>query len=329
MGALDHQIGFADETTYGTLVTPTRFYEYNSEGIAEAEGRTEGDPLRVGTYVKRSDRFTPYFVGAAGSVQFDVLSKGFGYFLKHMLGAVATDQPDSAGNPTVYRHTGTVGELFGKAFTCQVARPFHPSGTVQPFTFEGGKITEWTISNSVDGNLVLDLGVDFQQVATATALATASYPSSMEPLTWAGGLVTIGGSAYDVTEISIAGSNNLDVDRRQIRANTDKKEPTAGRREITFSLSADFDSLTQRNRAHAAVRADALASLVASWTSPTLISGTYYPKLTVTVPAARFDSWEAAAAGPEAISQSLSGVGLFDGTNSAVSIEYISVDTTP
>jgi len=326
---LDHQIGFADETTYGTPVTPvTRFFEYNSEGIAESEGRTEGDPLRVGTYVKRSDRFTPYFAGAAGSVQLDVLTKGFGYFLKHMLGAVATSGP---AETAAYTHTGTIGDLLGDCFTCQVARPFHPSGTVQPFTYEGGKVTEWTLSNSVDGNLVLDLGLDFEQVATATALASASYPSGMDNLTWAGGVVTIGGSNYDVTEISIAGSNNLDVERRQIRGNTDKKEPTAGRREVTFSLSADFDSLTQRNRAHAAARADALAALVATWTGPTIITGatTIKPKLKVTLPAARFDSWEGAAAGPDAISQSLSGVGLFNGTDSAVSIEYVSADTTP
>jgi hypothetical protein len=243
-----------------------------------------------------------------------------------MLGAVATTGP---AETVVYTHTGTVGDLLGDFFTCQVARPFHPSGTVQPFTYSGGKITEWTLSNSVDGNLVLDLGLDFQQVATATALATASYPASMDNLTWAGGTVTVGGSQFDVTEISISGNNNLDVERRQIRGNTLKKEPTAGRREITWSMSADFDSLTQRNRAHAAARPDALAQIVATWNGPTLLGSTLYPQYKVTIPAARFDSWEAAAAGPDAISQSLSGVGLFDGTNSAISVAYQTADTTP
>lgn len=323
---LDHQIGFADESVYGTPVTVSRFFEYNSEGIAESEGRTEGDPLRVGTYARRSDRFTPYFAGAAGTVQLDVMSKGFGYFLKHMLGTVATTGP---AETVVYTHTGTVGELLGDYFTCQVNRPFHPSGTNQAFTYSGGKVTEWTLSNSVDGNLVLDLGMDFQQVATATALASASYPSGMDNLTWAGGVVTVGGTQFDVTEISVSGNNGLDVERRQIRGNTLKKEPTAGRREITWSLSADFDSLTQRNRAHAAARADALASIVATWNGPTLAGTTLYPQYKVTIPAARFDSWEAAAAGPDAISQSLSGVGLFDGTNSAISVAYQTVDTTP
>jgi len=326
---LDQQIGFADETTWGTPVTPvTKFFEFNSEGIEESEGRTEGDPLRVGTYTKRSDRFTPYFAGASGSIQFDVLSKGFGYFLKHMLGAVATTGP---AETAAYTHTGTMGDLFGKGFTCQVGRPLYPSGTVQPFTYEGGKITEWTLSNSVDGNLVLDLGVDFQQVATATALTTATYPSGMDNLTWAGGTVTIGGTQVDLTDISIKGNNNLNTDRRYISGSTDKKEPTSGRRDVEFSLTADFTDLTQRNRAHATTKAGALAALVATWSGPTIISGatTLYPKLVVTIPAARFDAWKGAADGPDGIMQELSGVGLFDGTNSTVSIAYTSADTTP
>lgn len=325
---IDHQIGFGDESTYGTAVTVDRFFEYNSEAIAETEGRTEGDPLRVGQHYRRSDRWTPYFSGAAGPVQLDVLTKGFGYFLKHMLGTTGTTGP---AETAAYTHAGTVGDLWGDFFTCQVVRPFNPSGTAQAFTYSGGKITEWALSNAVDGNLLLDLGLDFQQVATDTAKATASYPSGMENLSWAGAVVTIGGSQYDVTDISISGNNGVNVDRRFLAGTTDKKEPTSGRRELTFSLTADFDSLTQRNRAHADARADALAEIVATWTGPTAIAGTttpLYPKLTVTIPAARFDSWQGAAGGPEGITQTLSGVGLDDTTGTTVEIDYVSADAT-
>ena len=325
MGILDQQIGFADESTYGTAATVTRFFEFNSESIEEAEGRTEGDPLRVGTFVRRSDRFTPYFAGASGTIEFDVLSKGFGFWLKHMLGQVATTGPTET---SVYTHTGTMADLYGKSFTCQVGRPFNPSGTVQPFTYSGGKVTEWTLSNSVDANLVLSLGVDFQSVDHATELATASYPSGMEPLTWAGGVLTIDGDAFDITEVSISGNNGLDVDRRQIRANTAKKEPTGGRREVEFSISADFDSMDQRNRVHSTTRSGALASIVTTWNGPTLLGTSLYPSVTVTLPAARFDSWSAANGGPEAISQTLSGVGTYDGTNSAVTIAIANADAT-
>ena len=316
MGAMDFQLGVVDEVTYGTFVAPTRFFEYDSENIAESYGRTEGDPLRRGSAFLRDDRFTPYFAGAAGSVNMAVLTKGFGFWLKHMLGTVGT----TGSGP--YTHTGIEGSLVGDSFTLQVNRPFNPSGTDQAFAYTGGKVTEWTLSNSVDANLMLELALDFMQVDTAQALATASYPTAMDNLTWAGGVVTIGGSAYDITEISVAGNNGYDVERRQIRGSTNKKEPTASRREVTWSISADFDSMTQRNRAAAATRAGALAAITAAWTFGT-------SSLTVSIPAARFDEWSGATEGTDAISQSLSGVGRYNGSASPVSIAYVTADATP
>lgn len=324
MGALDHQLGLVDEVTYATAPVVTRFFEYNSESLEDQPMRTEGDPLRAG-FVKRSDRFTPWSAGAAGSVQLDVLTKGFGIWLKHMLGAVATTGP---AETTVYTHTATVAELFGKSFALQVNRPFHPAGTNQAFTFAGGKVVDWTLSNSVDANLVLDLNLDFASVTTATALATASYPASMDNLTWAGGTVTIGGANIDVNEFSLKGTNGLKTDRRAIRASTVKKEPTAGRRELEFSLSADFDSLTQRARAVADTRAGALAAITAKWVGPTLLGTTIYPELLVTIPAARFDTWKGSSNGPEAITQELSGAVRYDGSANPCTIAYKSADVT-
>lgn len=326
MGALDQQVGIVNEVTYGTPVVVTKFYEFNQEAITETEGRTEGDPLRVGTFVKRSDRFTPYFSGAAGNLQMDVLTKGFGYWLQHMLGSTATTGPVET---SVYTHTATMADLIGKFFTLQVARPFHPSGTVQAFTYSGGKVSKWQLSNNVDGNLVMDLDVDFQNVATATALAVASYPTAMENFTWAGGVVTVAGANFDITEFSVSGDNGLDVGRRQIRANTLKKEPTGGRRDLTWSMKADFQDLTQRTLVHAATAAGNLAQIIATWNGPTLLGTTLFPKLTLTIPAARFDVWKAANDKPQGLDQDLSGVGLYNGTLSPVTIAYSSADVTP
>jgi hypothetical protein len=322
---MDHQLGVVDESTYGTAVTVTRFFEYESENIAETYGRTEGDPLRTGSGVIRHDRFTPYFAGAAGTIQMTALTKGFGFWLKHMLGGVATTGP---AETSVYTHTGTEGSLVGDSFTCQVNRPFHPSGTNQAFTYSGGKVAKWTLSNSVEGHLLLDLDCDFQKVDTGVALATASYPSGMDPFSWVKGVITIGGSDYDVTEFSLEWDNGLNVDRRQIRNNALKKEPTAGRRSGTFSLSADFDSLTQRNRAAADTRAGALAAVTATWKGPTLLGSTIYPEFSVSIPAGRFDEWSGATEGTDAITQELSGVVRYDGTNSPVTVTYKSADTT-
>lgn len=331
MTALDQALVVKKETTWGTAATLSsgaKAFEFNSESIEESYGRTEGDPLRVATFTKRNDRFTPYFSGAAGSIELDVMTKGFGFWLEHMFGQVATTGP---AETTVYTHTGSNADLFGKGITAQIQRPFHPSGTAQAFTYEGGKVTEWEFANSVDGNLVCTLGLDFQQVATGTALQdpTSLYPTGMENLTWAGGVISIGGSGYPVSEISVKGNNGLNVDRRYINGSTDKSEQTGGRREVTFSLSADFESLTQRNRAAGITRSATLAAFTGTWTGPTLLGSTLYPSLQISIPALRFDEWKAANEGPEGISQELSGVGLFDGTNSTASVIYKTADSTP
>lgn len=326
MGLLDHQLMIGEESVYGTAVTPNRTFEFNSEGITEAYGRVESEALRVGQFVSRSDRWTPYFQGAAGSVSMDVLTKGFGVWLKHMLGGVSSSGPSADG---AYTHTFTIADLWTKSLTLQTNRPFNPSGTAQPFTYSGGKITEWTLSNSVDGNLVLEAGLDFAKGDTATALAAAAYPTNMDNFTWVGGTVTIGGVAYDVTEFAVACNNGMNVDRRAIRNNSDKKEPTGGRRELSFSFAADFDSLAQRNRAAAATRAGALAEVKGKWVGPVAIGGTTFPSIEVKIPVGRFDEWSAAAEGPDAISQSLSGMGMFDGTNSPATVTLVTADTTP
>ena len=65
MGAMDHQLGVANESTYGTAVTVSRFFEYESEGIEESYGRTEGDPLRLGlSWLTKADNVNITDTGA-------------------------------------------------------------------------------------------------------------------------------------------------------------------------------------------------------------------------------------------------------------------------
>src|SRR5437868_4912987 len=112
MAQLDHQLTAIKEVTYATAITTTRAWEFNSEGIEDDARRTEGNPMRTG-FAIRSDRSTPWMGGYAGDVEFDVLTKGFGFWLEMMLGSVVTTGP---AETTVYTHTGTMADLFGKSF---------------------------------------------------------------------------------------------------------------------------------------------------------------------------------------------------------------------
>lgn len=322
VSALNAQVGFAEEATHGVVAVPSRFTEFNSEGITASYARVESNGLRPGRLHRSESRFSTYLEGAEGDLEMEVGSKGFGIWLKHMLGQITT-APGAAGE--VATHTATPASLAGKSLTVQVGRPFYTGATVQPFTYAGGKVTSWELSNSNDGNLMAKLSMDFATEDTATALAAASYPTGLETLSWVGGAVTIAGTAFDVMECSVSGENTLKTDRRYLRNNPAKKEQIGdGYREGEFSLTADFDSLTQRNRVAAATAAGASAEVRLKWEGKTL-AGTTFPSLELVL-AGRFDVFKANVGGPEAVTQEVTGTYLGP---SAISAIYKSLDSAP
>lgn len=327
MSAIDQQFGAKKEVTFNTPVTVDRFWEMEQgSDLGVIAGRTEGNPLRPAQWVARSDRWVPYVDHMEGHLDFGMLTKSFGFWLEHMLGQVATTGPVET---TVYTHTGTMADLLGKSFTCQMTKPFNPAGTVQAVTASGCKIPKWTISNTVDGMLMLGLDIWGASYTTATGTATASYTTGMEPFSWAGGVINVGGSNYDVTDFSMEVDNGLDLDRKQIRGSTTPKEPTAGARTVSFTYTADFDALTQHNRVVATTVAAAQAQIIATWNGPTLLGSTLFPRIQVTIPVGRHDAWDAQNAAAAGIKQTLSGVGKYDGTNSPVTVAIATADTTP
>lgn len=322
MSGLFAQIGFVDEVTYDTPVAVTKFFEFTKEGIEGKYERIDSKALRAGTRVLRSDRFQVNPKGASGSVEFEVLNKGFGFFLKHMLGTV-----DTTGTGP-YVHTGTVGSLTGDFFTCQVGRTMVGTETATPFTYSGGKVTSWELSNSVDGILTLALNMDFATEAYsgagALSLQAASYPASAELFTFTGGTIQIAGTEVHVKDISIKGDNGLDTERYFLRSSTKKKEPLEkDQRKYEFDLTLDYLDTTQYARVASATAAGAVATLSATWTSP---GGQI---VAVSATAARFDAGTPQVEGADLLEQKLSGMLLDTGSGSPVTIAYTTSDVTP
>jgi len=331
--ALLSQFGVVDEVTYGTAVAVTRFFETNGVPTIRPEmERAEADTLRAGSRVQSSLSFAPYSTGGVGTVNMPVPTKGFGWWLKHMLGTVASGSVVDSN----YTHTGTLGSLLGDFFTAQVGRPFAgSSAAAQPFTGEGGKITSWELSCDVDGLLTFTAELDFEDVSVATsgayALQTASYPSGALVFSFTGAALTIGGSSFEVKNLTIGCDNGLDVDRRFLRGSGLKKEPLeSAKREITFDCEAEFGSLTEYNRYVNTAAASTMAALVATFTGPVAHAGATLPTLVVTIPAARFDNVDLSEGDNGAtIMQSISGVARDNLSASPITIAYTTTDATP
>jgi hypothetical protein len=324
---LNTQLGVVDEVTYGTPVTVTRFFEYNSESIKADQARVESRGMRRGNRVMRSDRFMPYTKGAKGSVTLDVMGKGFGFWLKHMVGTVGTTGPTDSN----YTHTGTVGSLLGDFFTLQVNRPFHPAGTDQAFTYHGGKVTKWELSCDLDGLLVCKLDLDFEDHDTTTGLATASYPTAMKPLSFVAGVVEVDDVAVNTRKFKVTCDNKLDTDRRFVRASSLKSEPVeTDVREITWELELEFESLTQYNKFRSATAAGAmLTKLEGIFTGDVALSGATLPQLAITMNDCRVDDGAPAVSGPGPLMLPISGKVLSDGSDEPISLAYRTNDTTP
>lgn len=317
----DSYLGVAEETTYGTPVAPSRFFEMMSESITGTYERIDSEAYRAGQRVLHQDRFAANPKGAGGDVKLEALDSGFGLLLTHALGAVTSGTP-TGGFTT---HTATVGGLDGKSLTVQVGRVDNTGG-LHPFTYEGGKITTWELSNAVDGVLGVSFEFDFARETIGAgagpyAVATPTYGVGAQLFTFVGGSVDIGGTAFAVSDIAIKGDNSLKADRW---ATTGKREPLEeGMRSYEFELKGEYEGLSHSQRVAAAVASGAIASVSLTWASP------QGGELAVSVPAGRFDEAPVNFDGAKIIEQSLKGVALWDGATSPVTVAYTSKDVAP
>lgn len=312
----DTYVGFAEEATYATFLPPTNFLEFASEGLQGKYERIEAEGLRASSTVLRADRWAVNPKGAEGDLKVEVLDVGFELLLKHALGTLSSAAP--VGGFTV--HTITPGDLKGRSLAVKVGR-VDVGGTVNPYDYAGGKVKGFELSNAVDGVLNLSLDMDFAKETPGGASATPTYPTFTSQLfTFAGGFVTIGGTEFSVTDVSIKGENGLKTDRYGLRsagAGTTKREPLSeGLRQFSFDLKGEFEGLTHYNRVASATTAGAQAVMAFQWDSP------QGGQLKVDIPIARFDEGSVNVDGAKVIEQPLSGKVLTSGTGAPITVTY-------
>ena len=118
---LSASFGIATESTFGTPVAATRFYEFDSETLGMKKHTAQGLGLRQGGLGKRGAR--RIFTGreAGGDVNLDAPTAGLGLLLQHMLGSFTTTATSVGGG--LYQQVHNLGSLNGKSFTTQVVKP--------------------------------------------------------------------------------------------------------------------------------------------------------------------------------------------------------------
>lgn len=249
----DCSVGIAKESTYGTGVTVTRFLEFLTESFDYNKNIVQGKGLRVGSTVARSARRVVTTSDAGGDFSMECVSKGMGLLWEQCMGTGSSNVISGSDYQQVFTFADTMPSA-----TWQKGLP-RVDGTVDAYTFTGGKVDsfEFTFGEEI---ATLSVTVDAQDVTTGTAYATPSYASSPNLFHFANGSLYTG-SLTEPTTNSLASaatelanvrsgtvkvSHSLGADRYNFGASGLKASPNVGLREITGTLTVEYDSTTFR-----------------------------------------------------------------------------------
>jgi hypothetical protein len=193
---------------------------------------------------------------------------------------------------------------------------------VQPFSYTGCVVKGWEISVDAKGIGKLQVDVVGQDESLAESLATVVYPTTPTLLTWVQGAVTVAGGAARIKKFSLKASHSLDDDDYALGSALRGRPEENGLREITGTIEAEFDSLTDYNR----FRDGTETAIVLDFVGPT-ISGVQKFGLTLTVNA-RIDGKTPSVSGPGVLQRSMPFKIVDNGTTSYKAL-YRTTDATP
>jgi len=314
------QLGIAAETTFNTPVTVTRFYEFTSENLNYNKRVAVGMGLRAGGQLPRSQRRVVTTSDATGDIVLDLPTRGLGLLLAQAMGTSPSPTTVTTG---VYSYTFTLGDVYTRSFTAQVGVPQY-GGTVTPKTIAGAKIQGFELGVAVGGIATGKFMVDAVSLTTGISLATASYSTISNLFNFSQGAITVAGSSVaNIKDFTVTVANTLKGDRYNLGSSGLKAEQVInGFRKITGKMTAEFTDTTLLN----AFLADTTTAIVLTFTGATIALG-QPEKLSITIPAAKFDADTPNVAGPGVIDLSMSFEAYDDGTNQPLTIVYQTADS--
>lgn len=288
------QLGVGQETTWGTRVAPDHWYEPDSEALKNNIARIEGKGLRLNNRMLRTDRWAPGKKGVSGTIDFEVLTKSFGLWFKHMLGVSDGGVASGSGKKFTY----TVGDPYGLGLSVQVGRP-GTSAAVSIFDYIGCKVESWTLSNTTEDNLMLQVSLDGKdEILNGNALATPSYPSNARLFSFFEGNLSFSGApAADIGQWSLQNNNGIKTDRYYIQGTggTKKEQIVNALMAPTGSMEADFADTTL----YGYYLNGTLADMTLTYTSATTYDTGLPFKIVVIFRNCRFDGETPSLQGPE------------------------------
>ncbi len=324
------------ETTYGTVVTPTRWVEFTEESLEWQPEFLNTEGLRYGARSPRAARRRVGRISGGGGITMEAASKGMGVFFQAVLG----NSTSTATTAPAYQqlHTPTTTDPLN-SYTIQKGIPPIGGGAVVPHTFPGSMCNDLTLSCSVGEYLMIETNWSSKTMSTATAFAAPSYPTGLEAFTYVDGKVVVGGTVTAPTASALATGGttvgnivdfSLKIDNQLNdggytlnNAGTRGRKQTVGSLAVTGSMTAEFDSTVMRD----AYLAQTGLALLLTFQSPTPITGAVYPTIQAYCPAIFLEGDTPKANGGEDITQDIEFTAL-ETSLPTVYIAYVTSDTS-
>lgn len=326
----DCSIAFKKETTYGTAVPVERFLEFTSESLELDRAYHQGEGMRPGSRVARSQKRVLTREGAAGDITQEVMTKGFGALFELALG-VATPWAEVEADSGVFQSVFTLAkDDFLPSATIQKGVPRLPTATapggVDAFTFAGCQVSSLELEMSSEGVLTATTSwVGGRGVDTTTPYVTSAgkYPQGCELFSFVNATLVLGGTvtmptdttlstggqvAGNIRECSVSIDQALDDNGRNLGSGGERSRPAAvGMAEITGSLTIEYDTTVITE---AVLEQHGLA-LVLTFEGPTPIGATTYrPVVQVVIPEIKLEGDLPKSNGGDVITHSSDFIGL-------------------
>lgn len=333
---LDYAVGIGKESTYGTAVTPNRFFETEGK-LKGGPETTQGSGWRPSKRVNRASRNTVSRVSVSGDTELEATTSGLGFLLNAALGASSS----ALAVTGVYQQLHTLRATDPvDSFTIQEQIPLLGGGAVQPLTFTGCVVDSIEFDVKEGAAVKVKLSWMGRDVATNITAAAASYPTGDDLFTFVGGSIGLSGTlteptstakaslsgspAANIRDVNIKVANGLDTNGYNLGgAGKRSRRNAVGKAPVTGKLTAEYDSNVLRD----AYLAQTLLPLVLTFLGPTPIVAGEYPTLQIVLPAIRLKGELPTTNGGDVVTQSID-FEAFDATASQpIWVVYRTADT--
>jgi len=233
MGA--RHIGVGEETTWGTAVTPTRFYEALSESVQREKAYDEIATIR--SFSTRQIITLNDLV--KGDVEILANYDGIGVLFKHLIGSVDT----TGTGPYTHTFPASTGIPSTDRIGLGLTLEFRRDGSLV-WTYAGAKITGLSHSFGTDQASRMTFSFLAKGETTGSTATTPSY-STLLPMAPAQATVKFDGTALTAPSVVLTAENPVD-ETFVLGSTTLAKEPDRSDViKVTASVEVLFDSFAQ------------------------------------------------------------------------------------